>query len=65
MLAREGIHPRVMQELAGHADPRITMEIHTHVNMDSKREAGDAVETVLGDVLNDAEETSKAATPAF
>lgn len=41
------------------------METHTHVNMDSKREAGDAVETVLGDVLNDAEETSKAATPAF
>lgn len=54
-----------MQELAGHADPRITMKIHTHVNMDSKREAGNAVETVLGDVLNDAEETSKAATPAF
>ena len=39
MLARKGVHPKVMQSLAGHANSRTTMEIYTHVNMDAKREA--------------------------
>ena len=33
------VHPKVMQELAGHYSPQITMDIYTHVNMDSKRQA--------------------------
>jgi integrase len=28
-----------MQELAGHYSSQITMDIYTHVNMDSKRQA--------------------------
>ena len=44
MLAQQGVHPKVMQELAGHASATITMDIYTHVNMDQKREAADAVE---------------------
>ena len=44
MLAQEGVHPKVMQELAGHASATITMDIYTHVNMDQKREAADVVE---------------------
>ena len=65
MLAFEGVHPKVMQELAGHADPRVTMDIYTHVNMDSKREAAAAVEGALGDLFGDAPETPKAPTPLF
>lgn len=38
-LARAGVHPRVMQELAGHASARQTMEIYTHVTLDDKRAA--------------------------
>jgi integrase len=34
-----GVHPKVMQELAGHYSSQITMDIYTHVNMDSKRQA--------------------------
>ena len=37
--ARNGIHPSVMQHLAGHTNSKITMEIYTHVNMEQKRAA--------------------------
>lgn len=42
-LVRAGVHPKVMQELAGHVTSAITMDIYTHVNMDSKREAAEAL----------------------
>ena len=37
--AASGVHPAVMQKLAGHSSSRVTMEIYTHVNIDAKREA--------------------------
>lgn len=43
LLAEKGVHPKVMQELAGHYSSQITMDIYTHVNMDAKREAVEAV----------------------
>ena len=43
LLALNGVHPKVMQELVGHYSPQITMDIYTHVNMDAKREAVAAV----------------------
>jgi integrase len=43
LLAEKGVHPKVMQELAGHYSSQITMDIYTHVNMDAKREAVAAV----------------------
>lgn len=43
MLAKSGVHPKVMQELAGHYSSQITMDIYTHVNMDAKRDAVAAV----------------------
>ena len=43
LLALNGVHPEVMQELAGHYSSQITMDIYTHVNMDAKREAVQAV----------------------
>lgn len=50
MLAQEGVHPKVMQELAGHASSQITMDIYTHVNMEQKREAMEAVEDAFQNV---------------
>ena len=41
-LARAGVHPRVMQSLAGHSSMRVTLEIYTHVSMDMERDAVDA-----------------------
>ena len=49
MLALEGVHPKVMQDLAGHADSRTTMDIYTHVNMSQKRCAADALEAIMAD----------------
>lgn len=43
LLAESGVHPKVMQELAGHSSSQITMDIYTHVNLEAKREAVDMV----------------------
>lgn len=58
-LALRGVHPKVMQELAGHASSEITMDIYTHVNMEAKRAAVD----VVGDLFSEPEETVPAAAP--
>lgn len=47
LLAMNGVHPKVMQELAGHYSSQITMDIYTHVNMDAKRAAVEAVSKVF------------------
>ena len=47
MLAAQGVHPKLMQELAGHSDSHITMDIYTHVNMDQKRGAADVVQALM------------------
>lgn len=47
LLALNGVHPKVMQELAGHYSSQITMDIYTHVNLDAKKEAVAAVSKVF------------------
>ena len=42
--ARRGVHPSVMQKLAGHSAARITMETYIHANMDAQRETMDAMQ---------------------
>lgn len=48
MLAMSGVHPKVMQELAGHYSSQITMDIYTHVSMEAKRAAVEAVSGLFG-----------------
>lgn len=50
MLAMEGVHPKVMQELAGHSSSKTTMDIYMHVNMSQKLCAADAIEAVVAGV---------------
>ena len=47
ILAMSGVHPKIMQALAGHANSQITMDIYTHVNMDAKRSALKAVSSIF------------------
>lgn len=47
LLAETGVHPNVMQQLAGHTKSQITMDIYTHVHMDAKREAVEAVSKIF------------------
>lgn len=45
LAAEQGVHPSVMQKLAGHASPLITMKIYTHVNVEAKKAAMDALQS--------------------
>lgn len=45
--AQQGVHPSVMQKLAGHNSPKITLDIYTHVNMDQQRRAMEAMQDVF------------------
>ena len=47
LAAQQGVHPSVMQKLAGHSTARITMEVYTHANMEDKRAAMDALQEVF------------------
>jgi integrase len=47
-LAVEGTHPSVMQAVAGHSDPKITLDIYTHVGAAAKKVAADAAERAFG-----------------
>ena len=64
MLAQQGVHPKVMQELAGHASATITMDIYTHVNMDQKREAADVMEDAFQGIGAEEEFMAKRAEDA-
>ncbi len=44
MLAEQGVHERVAQQLAGHADSRTTRDIYTHVTGAMLDGAVDAIE---------------------
>ena len=46
--AQQGVHPSVMQKLAGYNNPKITLDIYTHVNMKQQREAISAMDHVFG-----------------
>lgn len=66
MLASEGVHPRVMQDLAGHSDSRTTLEIYTHINMEQKLCAVDALENVMsGGKGNDPVAPEQTGKPLF
>ena len=47
LAAQQGVHPSVMQKLAGHSTSRITMEVYTHANMDAQRAAMNSLEEVF------------------
>ena len=47
LAAKSGVHPSVMQKLAGHSTARITMEVYTHANMDDKRAAMSALQATF------------------
>ena len=62
-LARAGVHPKVMQELAGHANSQITMDIYTHVDMTGKRAAAEALQAYFEDNRGSQEQQPEAPKP--
>ncbi len=55
-LARAGVHPKVMQALAGHANSQITMEIYTHTDMEGKRQAAEQLRKSMQSYSGDDQE---------
>lgn len=50
MLAEQGVHERVAQQLAGHADSRVTREGYTHVTARMLDGAAEAIERPAADL---------------
>ncbi len=48
LLAAQGVPARVVMEILGHSDIRVTQNIYTHVFDDAKRQAADAMDRALG-----------------
>lgn len=48
LAAQQGVHPSVLQKLAGHNDLNITLGIYTHVNVDQQCVAMDSMQSVFG-----------------
>jgi integrase len=49
MLLLQGVHPKVVSELLGHATVSITLDLYSHVLPDMQKEAADAMDRLLGE----------------
>jgi integrase len=49
LLLGQGVHPKVVADLLGHATVAMTLDRYSHVAMAMHQEAADAMEAVLGD----------------
>lgn len=48
--AKKGVHPSILQKLAGHSTSRLTDDIYTHVNIDDQRGAVDIMQQAFAAV---------------
>ena len=48
MLLLQGVHPKVVSELMGHATVGITLDLYSHVLPDMQQAATEAMERLLG-----------------
>jgi integrase len=56
MLAEQGVHERVAQQLAGHADARMTREIYTHVTAPMFDKAANAIAQAVDDTFGSSDD---------
>lgn len=48
LLLGQGIHPKVVSEMLGHASVAITLDLYSHVQPDMQRQAAAAMSVALG-----------------
>ncbi|WP_027480571.1 tyrosine-type recombinase/integrase [Deinococcus pimensis] len=51
-LIAQGVDPRTLADLLGHADPRFTMSVYVHSQEDQRKRAAAATEGLLGNLLD-------------
>ena len=47
LLAAQNVHPKVVQEILGHSNIAITMDLYSHIFSEVKREAAATMDAVL------------------
>jgi integrase len=47
LLLHQGVHPKVVQEMLGHAQIAVTLDLYSHVTPTLQRQATDAMEAIL------------------
>lgn len=65
MLAEHGVHERVAQQLAGHADARMTREIYTHVTAPMFDKAANAISHAVDDAFGPNADANGSSDPAI
>jgi integrase len=63
MLAEHGVHERVAQQLAGHADARMTREIYTHVTAPMFDAAANAISHAVTDAFGPEADANESGAP--
>jgi len=48
LLLRQGVHPKVVQEMLGHSSIQMTLDVYSHVLPDLQREAANKLDELLG-----------------
>jgi len=48
LLLRQGVHPKVVQEMLGHSSIQMTMDVYSHVLPDLQREAANKLDSLFG-----------------
>lgn len=51
MLLLKGVHPRIASDALGHANVAFTMAVYQHLLPSLGKQAADAVQDTLGDVI--------------
>ena len=47
LMLRGGIHPKIVQEMLGHANVAITLDVYSHVLADMQGEAAEKMDSLL------------------
>jgi site-specific recombinase XerD len=51
-LLEQGVHPKVVSEMLGHASVAITLDIYSHVSPDMQRQAVSAIDALFSKQLS-------------
>jgi integrase len=53
LLLLQGVHPKVVSEMLGHASVSITLDLYSHVLPDMQRDAMEAMARLFGDITDE------------